>query len=159
MKQYLLLLIGFGCFLGACTGNTEEVTDQGREVQDIRVIDSTSSLAGCYTAIHDKDTSELVLQHLGGAESVSGELQITNFQKDKNTGTINGVVKDDLIVGWYKFFSEGKSSVRQIVFKIDGDNLLEGYGDTTINGDTIVFKSIVALNYLNDIPFVKRECE
>lgn len=145
--------------LGACTGNTEEVIDEEQEVQVIRVIDSTSSLAGCYTAILDKDTSELVLQHLAGAESVSGELQITNFEKDKNEGTINGEVKDDLIVAWYKFFSEGKSSVRQIAFKVEGDSLLEGYGDTTMSGDTILFKSIVALNYLKDKPFVKRDCE
>ncbi len=157
MNRYLVIL--FGCFLGACAGNTEEVTDEGQEVQDIRVIDSTSSLAGCYTAILDKDTSELVLQHLGGAISVSGELQITNFEKDKNTGTLNGEIKDDLIVGWYKFFSEGKSSVRQIVFKIDGDNLLEGYGDITMSGDTVLFSNIVALNYLKDKPFVKRDCE
>lgn len=157
MKRYLVVLLG--CFLGACTGNTEEVTDEGQEVQDIRVIDSTSSLAGCYTSILNRDTSELVLQHLGGAKSVSGEMQITNFEKDKNNGTINGEVKGDLIVGFYKFFSEGKSTVRQIVFKIEGDSLLEGYGDTTMSGDTILFKSIVSLNYLQDKPFVKRDCE
>ena len=157
MKKYLVILAG--CFLGACTGNTDEVTDEGQEVQDIRVIDSTSSLAGCYTAVMDKDTSELVLQHLGGAESVSGELEISNFEKDKNRGTVNGTVKGDLIVGWYKFFSEGKSSIRQIVFKIDGDNLLEGYGDTEMRGDTAVFKNVVSLNYLTDRPFVKRDCE
>lgn len=157
MKPYLVVLLG--CFLGACTGNTEEVTEEGQEVQDIRVIDSASSLAGCYTAILDRDTSELVLQHLAGATSISGELEITNFEKDTNNGTLNGEVKDDLIVGWYKFFSEGKSSVRQIVFKIEGDSLLEGYGDTTMSGDTIMFSNIVALNYLKDKPFVKRDCE
>lgn len=157
MKKYLVILLG--CFLGACAGNTEEVTNEGQEVQDIRIIDSTSSLAGCYTAVLDRDTSELVLQHLGGAISVSGELEIANFEKDKNKGTINGEVKDDLIVGWYKFFSEGKSSIRQIVFKIEGDTLLEGYGDTTMSGDTILFKSITALNYLKDKRFVKRDCE
>ena len=157
MKKYFVILLG--CFAGACTGNTEAITDEGHEVQDKIVIDSTSSLAGCYTAILDRDTSELVLQHLGGAESVSGELGIINFEKDRNNGTINGEIKDNLIVGWYKFFSEGKSSVRQIVFKIEGDKLLEGYGDVEMQGDTMVFKSIVALNYLTDKPFIKRECE
>lgn len=157
MRKYLVIL--FGCFLVACTANTEEATDEGHEVQDKIVIDSTSSLAGCYTAVMEKDTSELVLQHLGGTESVSGELEIANFEKDKNNGTINGEVKGDLMVGWYKFFSEGKSSVRQVVFKIEGDKLLEGYGDTEMRGDTVLFKSIVALNYLTDKPFVKRDCE
>ena len=145
--------------MGACTGNTEEVTESGQEVQDIRVIDSASSLAGCYTAILNKDTSELVLQHINGATSVSVELDIANFEKDKNSGTINGEIKDDLIVGWYKFFSEGKSSVRQIVFKIEGDTLLEGYGDIQRSGDTALFKNISSLNYLKDRPFVKRDCE
>ena len=157
MKRYLVLC---ACFFTACTSNNNtETTDAGKKVQDIRVIDSTSSLAGCYTAILNKDTSELVLQHLAGATSVSGELEIANFEKDKNNGTINGEVKDDLIVGWYKFFSEGKSSVRQIVFKIEGNSLLEGYGDITMSGDTALFKSIVSLNYLKDKPFVKRDCE
>lgn len=159
MKRYLVLL---SCFLGACTSNINTgTTDEGQEVQDIRVIDSTSSLAGCYTAIMDRDTSELVLQHLGGAKSVSGELDIYNFEKDKNNGTINGEVKEDLIVGWYKFFSEGKSSVRQVVFKVQGDTLLEGYGNLIgqRGSDTLMFENIGALKYLKEKPFVKRDCE
>ncbi len=159
MKRYFILI---GCFLGACTSNTPtEKTDEDQEVKDVRVIDSTSSIGGCYTAILKRDTSDLVLQHKKDATSVSGDLSIKNFEKDSNKGTLNGKIEGDLIVAWYDFFSEGKSSVRQVVFKVQGDTLLEGYGNLISKGnsDTLMFENIGALKYLKEMPFIKRECE
>ena len=159
MKRYLIL---FGCFLGACTSNTTtEKTDEGQEVKDVRVIDSTSALGGCYTAILKKDTSNLVLQHKKDATSVSIYLSIKNFEKDSNKGTINGKIEGDLIVAWYDFFSEGKNSVRQVVFKIQGNQLQEGYGNLINKGnsDTLMFKNIGTLKYLTEMPFIKRDCK
>ena len=159
MKCYLILI---GCFLGACTSNTnKEKTVEGKEVQDVGVIDSTSSLGGCYTAILKRDTSDLVLQHNKDAISVSGDLSIKNFEKDSNKGTLNGKIEGDLIVAWYDFFSEAKSSVRQVVFKMQGDMLLQGYGNLVNKGnsDTLMFSNIGALKYLMEMPFVKRDCK
>jgi hypothetical protein len=159
MKRCLILMT---CFLGACTSNDrKERTEEGQKVKDVRVIDTTSSIGGCYTAILKNDTSDLVLQHKKGASSVSGDLSIKNFEKDSNKGTFNGKIEGDLIVAWYDFFSEGKGSVRQIVFKVRGDTLLEGYGNLINKGDsdTIIFDNIGALKYLMEKPYVKRDCK
>ena len=159
MKRYLIIV---GCLLGACTSNTStKKTDESQEVKDARVIDSSSSLGGCYSAILEKDTSDLVLQHKKNAISVSGELSIQYVEKDSNKGTFNGEIRGDLIVAWYEFFSEAKHSVRQVVFKIQGDTLLEGYGNLINKGDsdTLMFGNIGALKYLTEMPFIKRECK
>lgn len=159
MKRYFILIC---CFLGACTTNTgKEKTDAGNIVKDVRVIDSVSTVAGCYTAVLQRDTSELVLQHTMGATSVSGDLAIKNFEKDSNKGTLNGAIEGDLVVAWYNFVSEGKSSVRQVVFKVQGDTLYEGYGNTIDKGnsDTLIFNNLGDLKFLIEKPYIKRDCK
>ena len=159
MKRYIVL---FGFFLGACTSNnSREKVQETNEVKEVKVIDSISAIGGCYTAILKKDTTFLMLQHKKGATSISGDLLIKNFEKGSNKGTLNGIIEGDLIVTWYDFFSEGKGSVRQMVFKIQGDQLLEGYGNLIHKGksDTLMFDHIGALKYLTEKPYLKRECK
>ncbi|MEO6683954.1 MAG: hypothetical protein ABIN48_14110 [Ginsengibacter sp.] len=156
MKKYFVI---FGCFLAACSSNnSSETTTKIAEVQEVPVIDSTSFVGGCYTAILNQDTSQLLLRHKNGAKSISGELEINNFEKDRNKGTLNGEVEGDLIITWYDFQSEGVGSVRQVVFKIQGDTLYEGYGNLDKMGDTLYFNNIGALKYLTEKPYVKRDC-
>ena len=155
MKRIFILA---ACFLSACAGEVKK-TDEGNVVKDIRVIDTASVLSGCYTAVLQKDTANLVIQHEQGAESVSGDLVLNNFEKDNNKGTLNAKIKGNLIVGFYKYFSEGSESVRQVVFKVEGDTLLEGYGNLMESGDTTFFKNIEELNYLTEKPYIKRDCK
>ena len=155
MKRNFIVAL---CFLAACAGD-EKKTEQGNVVKDIRVIDSTSVLSGCYTAVLQKDTAILVIQHAPGAQSVSGDLTFNNFEKDDNNGTFNAKVQGNLIVGFYSYISEGTESVRQVVFKVAGDTLLEGYGNLKVSGDTTLFKNIEELNYLTEKPYIKRDCK
>jgi hypothetical protein len=159
MKWYLILM---GCFLGACNSNSsKEKSVQSQEEKSLRVIDSATLISGCYTALLKKDTSELVLQYTKDSRSISGTLTIKNFEKDSNKGTINGRIEGGNIVAWYDFFSEGKNSVRQIVFKIQGDTLFEGYGNIIAKpeSDTVKFENMEALKYLSNMPYIKGECK
>lgn len=70
-----------------------------------------------------------------------------------------GIIQDDKILGWYNFNSEGKNSVRQMIFRIAGDSLIEGYGSIETNHDTAFFKDITTLNYLNQRPLIKVACD
>lgn len=155
MKRFFFIAL---FFLAACAAD-EKKTEQGNVVKDVRVIDSTSVLSGCYIAVLQKDTANLVIQHEPGAESISGDLEFNNFEKDDNKGTLNAKVQGNLIVGFYKYFSEGTESVRQVVFKLAGDTLLEGYGNLMESGDTTLFKNIEELNYLTEKPYIKRDCK
>lgn len=93
------------------------------------------------------------------ADSVVGKLSIHYYEKDKSDGMFTGIIQDDKILGWYNFNSEGKNSVRQMIFRIAGDSLIEGYGSIETNHDTAFFKDIPALNYLNQRPLIKVACD
>jgi hypothetical protein len=51
------------------------------------------------------------------------------------------------------------TSVREVVFKINGDLLTKGFGDIDTSGDTIKFKNQAHLQYQNDRPFKKVDCK
>jgi hypothetical protein len=82
----------------------------------------------CYRFAADRDT--VMLSFSTGKDSVAGTLEYNLFQKDKNTGSISGWLKDDLLLADYTFKSEGSSSVRQVAFKKIKGDWVEGYGDT-----------------------------
>ena len=48
--------------------------------------------------------------------------------------------------------------MRQIAFKVKNDTLIEGYGKTTIQGNTRVFEDTSALEFTSTFPLVKRDC-
>jgi hypothetical protein len=114
------------------------------------------SLEGCYAYAINKDTATMELVVKGN--NVSGNLKYDWAQKDRNIGTVEGVVKDSLIVANYTFQSEGTTSVRQVVFKINGNELTEGFGPVNTSGDTTMFSDIAKLQFQNDRTFKKVEC-
>lgn len=154
MKRLLLISI---VFIAACNSQTESTSENTADTLKNSTETSVPSLNGCYTSTLKKDTATLKIDENGSA--VSGELTYNRFEKDSNKGVFKGEIKDSLIIGDYTFQSEGKSSVRQVVFKISGANLIEGYGDIDVKGDTATFKNISGLNYQMESPFVKTDCQ
>jgi hypothetical protein len=117
---------------------------------------NASGLAGCYKMVQQKDTALLNLNVLDS--NVSGKLQYRRFEKDRNDGTISGVVRGSLIIANYTFQSEGISSVRELVFSIRGDSLFEGYGEITVKNDSAKFVNTAQLKFMM-AGFVKVDCE
>ena len=127
-------------------------------VEGIDEIDTAvKDIAGCYVSILKHDTALLKINNENGM--ITGDLAYRRFQKDDNVGTIKGRVEDGLVIAAYTFQSEGITSVREVVFKIEGPNLIEGYGDIDMVGDTAAFKNISQLKYEYAEPFVKGECK
>lgn len=156
--RYLILsavLLAFGCTVTP----KEEKTEEGLDVKDVRVVDPASPVSGCYTAIQDRDTANFVVQKMADEKSVFADLEFRNFEKDASRGSFNGEMQDDLLIGYYKFASEGVNSVSQTVFKVQGDTLYQAYGDMEQVGDTAKFKNLSNLQFLTEKPFVKRDCE
>lgn len=67
-------------------------------------------------------------------EAVKGDLTYKLYEKDKNFGTIDGVLRGDTIIGTYKFSSEGKISEREVAFLKQGEDLVEGFAPMNDNG-------------------------
>jgi len=86
------------------------------------------SVLGTYVANLSKDIYTLKISSQDG-ESIKGELDVNNFEKDSSTGTLVGTYKDGVLLADYTFKSEGTVSVNQVIFKKTVDGFVRGYGD------------------------------
>jgi hypothetical protein len=112
----------------------------------------------CYQYINNKDT--VLLKTISIGRSVSGTLVYNLYEKDKNTGTIQGHINGALLIADYTFISEGVSSVRQVVFRKEGRTLIQGNGDVIVDphGKT-VFNNIDSLDFTGSILLTEVDCE
>jgi hypothetical protein len=110
----------------------------------------------CYRFAADRDT--VMLSFSTGKDSVAGTLEYNLFQKDKNTGSISGWLKDDLLLADYTFKSEGSSSVRQVAFKKIKGDWVEGYGDTKEENGRVVFVNTDSLEFEPKLALKKVDC-
>lgn len=144
----------------ATTTNTETGTtvtnDTTAKVDDSHISTTPIPLDGCYTMAANGDSAFMRLNVVDSM--VSGQLNYRPAAKDKNDGSLKGVVRDGLVIADYTFRSEGMMSVRQVVFKMEGTALTEGYGDINTSSDTVRFKDISSLKFMNDRPFLKKPC-
>lgn len=113
-------------------------------------------LDGCYQMIIRQDTAtlELTIQDT----TVTGKLVYDWNEKDRNTGTIKGVLRDSLIIADYHFESEGMMSVREVVLRIGNDALSQGFGELSDNNGKIVYTDPSNLQYDTIHPFIKVPC-
>ncbi len=155
--SYLIILF-FGCNSDQSVNKTT-IKDSGETIHNnLKDTIARSNLeinAQCFQRIIKKDTATLKL--LIADTIVTGELQYLPYEKDHNTGTIKGILKDSVIYADYTFKSEGVTSVREVIFKFTKNNLMEAYGNVQEQNGKIVFKDKKGLQYIPD-PFVKRDC-
>lgn len=158
MRFFILLMAIAG--ISAC--NNAEQKETGKDssatvnVPPPTPEEKAAALAGCYSVIHNRDTSSLQLEVSG--TSVTGPLSYMLYEKDKNVGTIQAEVKEDLLTGWYFFKSEGIMSVRQVIWKINGTQLWPGMGEMKSNKDTLYFTQPEKLQFDTSHPFKKVPC-
>ena len=106
---------------------------------------TASELAGNYSFLEHGDTITLDIQNQN--DSLIGPLNYKFKEKDQNMGTFKGVIQDSLLVGEYSFMSEGVTSVRQAVFGIVREGLIEGFGDIEDTGEKVVFTNMDSLKF------------
>jgi len=111
----------------------------------------------CYSYTNNKDTAMLNTVLTNG--QLTGTLIYNLFEKDKNIGTIQGVMKGDLLIADYTFNSEGVQSVRQVAFKKSGNTFIEGYGMTETKNEKTIFVNTDSLIFNNSIVFTEVDCE
>ena len=117
----------------------------------------THNWAGCYRAVQGQDT--ILLQLTGSDSTISGTMQYDNYGIDGNIGTLQATVRNNRLQGYFRFFSEGMWSVREVIFEKRQNQLLQA--DTrqmTSSGDTVVFSNPQLLNWDTQRPFVPVNC-
>jgi hypothetical protein len=144
-------------FFASCNTNKEKEVSTVNTNESNPETKSDKLSPGCYEMRIGKDSAIMNLSINGN--NVSGKLDYKAFEKDGNKGKFSGMLDSNKITAWYTFESEGIVSVRQVVFKINGETLLEGYGDFEVTGDTAYFKYPHTLNFETNHPFNKVNCK
>ncbi len=156
----IIILFSFLLLFG-CSGNENQASTFGPETvhskaEDTIIKASLKIQPGCYQMTLKQDTVTFKL--LISDTIVTGDLRYDWHEKDGNTGTIKGVLKENMIYADYIFRSEGMTSVREVVFKISGDTLWQAFGELKEENGKIVFINKSGLQYNRDIPFIKIDC-
>ena len=120
--------------------NTDTIKDY-----DAGTSNPEESLSSCYEGANGKDT--VFLSVFGSSRIITGALNYQYNEKDNNNGTIRGVMHGDTLIADYIFMSEGKASIRQVVFLKQGSNFVEGYGDEEEQNGKMVFKDMNTISF------------
>ena len=156
MKTALLSLPAIGTILTACNTKTAQESAGETAADTATVAAPPVATASCYAYTANKDTITLRLTVTGAA--VTGELAYKLFEKDKNTGTIQGGMKGDTLLADYTFMSEGTESVRQVAFLRGGDTFTEGYAAVRQEGSRMVFEKTGDLKFNGNTALKKVSC-
>ena len=105
------------------------------------------SIIGTYIGHLANDVYVLTILREQG-ESIEGELDIKNFEKDSTTGNLEGTYKNGILLADYTFKSEGTESVNWVAFKKVTGGFIRGFGDVnpetktkSINSNQLTFGS------------------
>jgi len=138
MKNNFKILIAI--FILAIVGVFIYLSSSRTPIEQVPLVVTTNSIAGCYVAHLQKDIYTLVLQS-ENAGAVAGMLAYNNYQKDSSSGSFNGTFNDDILLGNYSFDSEGVRSDRQVIFKKVGNSFVQGFGPVVIVNGKEIFET------------------
>ncbi|CAG4992852.1 hypothetical protein DYBT9275_01054 [Dyadobacter sp. CECT 9275] len=110
----------------------------------------------CYTYTFKKDTAFMKLNITDTI--VTGDLEYSLFEKDKNDGKLKGTLNGDTLWAAYSFISEGVESTREMVFLRKGDDWLEGFGKMEDKAGTSTFADKNQLRFRKGLLFKRTEC-
>ncbi|MFA6945126.1 MAG: hypothetical protein WC220_04410 [Pedobacter sp.] len=151
MKTFNILILAV--LLASCNTQVKETETSSSTIKNKDEPSSTN----CYLYAGEADTVSLNLTHAG--DSITGSLVYNFKEKDKNTGTINGRMNGNILIAEYIFLSEGTQSSRQVAFKFEGGNFVEGYGESYSQNDKILFKNIDSLNFNGSMKLTEIACQ
>jgi hypothetical protein len=150
--KFLLLIITVA---SSCSDGSTKTPPVKTSNDSTTVHDSTT--AYCYSSIRNRDTVFLHIKIAGN--TVTGDLEYNLYEKDRNKGSLQGMLKGDTLIAEYTFFSEGVESVREVAFLKKGNDWVEGYGDAEEKNGRMLFKNIGTLNFNNGFVLQKIDCK
>lgn len=112
--------------------------------------------SGCYAFYSTKDTILLKVEVFPNV--VTGILKYRISEKDKNEGTIKGKLEGNKLFADYTFFSEGRTSVREVAFLLNENEAIEGFGEMKDDNDKMSFKDKIAVNFTKGIKLTQINC-
>lgn len=154
-KSFFLAACAALC--AACNGSsgTKEAADSTITAET--AVAAAAESRTCYVSYKNQDSTYLDL-HIKG-DQASGKLDIIPREKDRNTGTISGLVKGDTILLDYTFQSEGMQSVRQVAYLQKDGKLIEGFAEVLEQNGKTVFRSLSELKFDGSVVLEQSACK
>lgn len=151
-------LLSLFLIAGSCNtkGKSSSETNADTSMNKEAIVAKDSLPSGCYTQVAQRDTA--LLQLVNKDSHINGTLSYNYYQKDRNDGTVEADISGNIVSGWYIFKSEGVVSVRQVLWKINGEELWPGMGEVVQKNDTTRFAQPDQLQYDSLHPFKKVPC-
>lgn len=147
----LLILVFTQCQNSDSNPTTENEDSINKQKPDMQVAE-----ADCYEWAKANDTVRLSLSRGTGVRN--GLLVYDWAEKDKNKGKWEGQAAGDILMGWYNFESEGINSVRQVAWKLNGEELWPAIGEIKLQGDTAMFENPSQLKFDSSMAMKKIPC-
>ena len=140
----------------SCNNNANTTSPE----EDTTKADTTHLSGGlvreCYAQI-GKDTVLLSII-VNQSNAVNGTLFIHRSGKDINQGNLDGKLTNDTLLAEYTFYSEGRQSVREVVFLKKDDAMIEGYGEVEDRNGKMIFKNTGTLKFDDKMKLKKVDC-
>ncbi|MCK7591787.1 hypothetical protein M0G43_14450 [Subsaxibacter sp. CAU 1640] len=161
MKNSIILFSLLTIFIG-CKNNEKQQDENlaqpnSEETNKEKESDAMNKLeVGCYVYKADGTEVKMEVTNISNG-NVRANLYYSYAEKDKNEGTLLGKINGDKLFGQYTFMSEGVESVRDVAFKIEKDQIVEGFGDVDEGGTR--FKDTTNLSYNTTTPWKKAVCD
>ena len=153
---FFLLVLVVSCKSKAEKENNCSEPEISTEMTEEKMETSSPILkTGCYT--YEANGNKISFEITDVSSAILGNLNYTLKEKDPNTGTFTGSLKDSILIGSYTFASEGMESTREVAFLVKEGQLIEGYGELDETGTA--FKDKNALSFSSSMPLSKTECE
>lgn len=148
MKKILVILLTTVSII-ACKNDAKKDDSSAKKMEDSK-LETT-----CYS--YTKSGDSIYMKVEKSAENVSGTLDISYAEKDKNSGTFAGKMHSDTLSALYTFNSEGMQSTREIIFLVKKNQLLEGFGP--MNAEGTHFKNRDSITFSNSMPLTLTDCK
>lgn len=142
------------CNSSDSSNNAKTDNEATQPVETTKVI---SDLSGCYLRVLKRDTLALSIQQSG--KTITGKLSFDNFEKDGSSGTVSGIIDNDILKLIYSFQSEGMHSVMEVYFKVEGTALIHGIGEVATKSDTTYYAHPNDVSYPAKNKLVKINCD
>lgn len=154
MKKKIFALLIVTGILFSCNSSDISNTSEDSTIANTSVNDLSGSY--CYSYIKNKDSITLQISIAG--TNVTGKLNYNLFEKDANSGTINGTLKNEMLIADYTFASEGTQSVREVAFLLTDSTAREGYGEMEEKNNRMVFINPAQISFDNSFVLLKEDC-
>lgn len=148
---FFLLLLAF-----ACNNEPRQTSISGTDTPKTDEMKIMIPAQTCYASSTGKDSVFLKTERFPNV--VTGTLEYRFYEKDRSMGEIEGKLFGDTLIADYTFASEGIKSVRQVVFLLQNDLAIEGYGEMAKKDGKLIFKNIKEVKFGNSFKLHKTSC-